>query len=74
MIEEAKGTASSEAQRLIASAHDEVSLETTRARESLRREVGELAVEGASRLLGREIDARTHADLLDKLSAEVARG
>jgi F-type H+-transporting ATPase subunit b len=74
MIEEAKGTASSEAQRLIASAHEEVSLETTRARESLRREVGELAVEGASRLLGREIDPRTHADLLDKLSAEVARG
>ena len=70
MIEEAKGTASSEAQRLIASAHEEVSLETTRARESLRREVGELAVEGASRLLGREIDARTHADLLDKLSAD----
>ena len=74
MIEEAKGTASSEAQRLIASAHEEVNLETTRARESLRREVGELAVEGASRLLGREIDPRTHADLLDKLSAEVARG
>jgi F-type H+-transporting ATPase subunit b len=74
MIEEAKGTASAEAQRLIASAHEEVGLETTRARESLRREVGELAVEGASRLLGREIDPRTHADLLDKLSAEVARG
>jgi F-type H+-transporting ATPase subunit b len=74
MIEEAKGTASSEAQRLIASAHEEVNLETTRARESLRREVGELAVEGASRLLGREIDPRTHAELLDKLSAEVARG
>jgi F-type H+-transporting ATPase subunit b len=74
MIEEAKGTASSEAQRLIAGAREEVSLETTRARESLRREVGELAVAGASRLLGREIDPRTHADLLDKLSAEVARG
>src|ERR1700689_2377313 len=71
MIEEAKGTASSEAQRLIASAHEEVNLETTRARESLRREVGELAVEGASRLLGREIDPRTHAELLDKLPAEI---
>jgi len=30
----------------------------TRARESLRREVGRLAVEGASRLIGREIDPR----------------
>jgi F-type H+-transporting ATPase subunit b len=74
MIEEAKGTASAEAQRLLAGARQEVTLEATRARESLRREVGELAVEGASRLLGREIDPRTHADLLDKLSAEVARG
>jgi F-type H+-transporting ATPase subunit b len=74
MIEEAKGTASTEAQRLIAGAHEEVTLETTRARESLRREVGELAVEGASRLLGREIDAKAHAQLLDQLAAEVGRG
>ena len=74
IVEEAKGTASSEAQRLVAQAHDEVARETTRAREGLRQEVGKLAVEGASRLLGREIDAKTHADLLDKLAAEVARG
>jgi F-type H+-transporting ATPase subunit b len=74
IVEEAKGTASSEAQRLVAQAHDEVSRETTRAREGLRWEVGKLAVEGASRLLGREVDAKTHAELLDKLAAEVANG
>jgi F-type H+-transporting ATPase subunit b len=74
IVEEAKGTASSEAQRLVAQAHDEVARETTRAREGLRQEVGKLAVEGASRLLGREIDAKTHAELLDKLASEVARG
>jgi F-type H+-transporting ATPase subunit b len=74
IVEEAKGTASSEAQRLLAQAQDEVARETTRAREGLRQEVGKLAVEGASRLLGREIDAKTHADLLDKLAAEVAGG
>ena len=74
IVEEAKGTASSEAQRLVDQAHDEVARETTRAREGLRQEVGKLAVEGASRLLGREIDARTHAELLDQLAAEVARG
>ena len=74
MIDEAKGTASTEAQRLIAQARDEAARESTRAREGLRREVGKLAVEGASRLLGREIDAKTHAELLDKLAAEVARG
>jgi F-type H+-transporting ATPase subunit b len=74
IVEEAKGTASTEAQRLVSAAHDEVARETTRAREGLQREVGKLAVEGASRLLGREIDAKTHADLLDKFAAEVARG
>jgi F-type H+-transporting ATPase subunit b len=74
IVEEAKGTAASEAQRMIAHAHEEVALETTRAREGLRHEVGKLAIAGASRLLEREIDPRTHAELLDKLSAEVARG
>src|ERR1700688_3951558 len=74
IVEDAKGTASSEAQRLVTQAHEEVTRETTRAREGLRQEVGKLAVEGASRLLGREIDAKTHAELLDKLAAEVARG
>jgi F-type H+-transporting ATPase subunit b len=74
MIEEAKGAASSEAQRLVAQAHEEAARESSRAREGLRQEVGKLAVEGASRLLGREIDAKTHAELLDKLAAEVSRG
>jgi F-type H+-transporting ATPase subunit b len=74
MIEEAKGTASSEAQRLVALAREEAVLESTRAREGLRREVGRLAVEGASRLIEREIDAAKHAELLEKLAAEVARG
>ena len=45
-----------------------------RARDSLRREIGSLAVAGASRLLEREIDAKAHAQLLDKLAEEIARG
>jgi F-type H+-transporting ATPase subunit b len=74
IVEEAKGTASGEAARLVAQARDEVTRETTKAREGLARDVGRLAVEGASRLLEREIDPKTHAELLDKLAAEVARG
>ena len=74
MVEEAKGTASTEARRVVAQAQDEAARESTRAREALSHEVGRLAVEGASRLLGREIDAKTHAQLLDQLAAEVARG
>jgi F-type H+-transporting ATPase subunit b len=74
MVEEAKGAATGEAQRIVAQAQDEVARETTRAREQLSKEVGKLAVAGASRLLAREIDPKTHADLLDKLAAEVAGG
>jgi F-type H+-transporting ATPase subunit b len=74
IVEEARGTASSEAQRLMAQAREEVGRESSRAREGLRQEVGKLAIEGASRLLEREIDPRAHAELLDQLAAEVARG
>ncbi len=37
-------------------------------------EAAGLAVFGASKLLGREIDAKAHADLLDKLALEIERG
>jgi len=73
VIDEAKATAIAEGQRLVSEARAEVQLEQSRAREQLRREVGTLAVAGASQLLGREIDARTHADLLEKLAADIER-
>jgi F-type H+-transporting ATPase subunit b len=74
IIEEAKATAQSEAQRIVTQAHEEIALDTTKARESLRKQVANLAVQGASRLLEREIDPKTHAQLLDKLDLEVANG
>ena len=48
-----------------------LALEAIRARESLRREVATLAVTTASKLLEREIDARTHADLISKLATQI---
>ena len=71
LVEQAKSAASSEAARLVAAAQQQIELDTTRARESLRREVAGIAVRAASKLLGREIDARTHADLLDKFTAQI---
>ena len=56
MAEEARGVASAEAERLIASARQEATLESTRAREELRKETASLAVFGATKLLGREIE------------------
>lgn len=74
LVEEARGTAIAEGQRLIAEAQQEVALESTRAREQLRKEVVSLAVAGTSRLLNKEIDARAHADLLERLAVEIERG
>jgi F-type H+-transporting ATPase subunit b len=71
MIEEAKAAATHEGQRLIASAQEQIELEATHARESLRKDVAQLAVDTASKLLEREIDARKHADLLNQLAAQI---
>jgi F-type H+-transporting ATPase subunit b len=70
-IEAAKGSATSEGARLIAAAQQQIELESTRARESLRHDVGKLAVQAAAKLLQREIDPRAHADLIDKLAAQI---
>lgn len=71
IVEQARTTATQEGQRLVASAQQQIGLETSRARESLRREVGEIAVAAASKLLEREIDARAHQELISKLAAQI---
>jgi F-type H+-transporting ATPase subunit b len=71
MVESAKVTALQEGDRLVAAAKQQIELETTRAREELRREVARLTVASASKLLGREIDAAKHADILNKLATEI---
>jgi F-type H+-transporting ATPase subunit b len=71
LIEQAKTQAKTEADRIAVGARDEVAREVLRAREDLRKQVGELAVIGASKILKREIDAKAHADVLKDLAARV---
>ncbi|HUK01730.1 MAG TPA: F0F1 ATP synthase subunit B [Steroidobacteraceae bacterium] len=71
MVEQAKSTAGAEGQRLLAAAQQQIQLEATHVRETLRKDVAELAIETAAKLLEREIDPRTHADLLNKLAAQI---
>jgi F-type H+-transporting ATPase subunit b len=73
-IEAAKATAASEGARIVASARAETNTETSRARDALRKEFGGAVVAGAARLLEREIDPKSHAQLLDKLADEIGRG
>jgi F-type H+-transporting ATPase subunit b len=74
MVDEARVAASAEGQRLVAEAKQEVALQSHRAREQLRQDVAALVVAGTSQLIGREVDARAHADLLEKLAREIERG
>ena len=70
LVEQAKGTATSEGQRLVEAAKQQIELEASHAREALRREVAAIAIGAATKVLEREIDARTHADLLSKLATQ----
>jgi len=67
-LEAAKQAAQGEGARIVAAARDEAASETNRARDQLRKEFGSMVVIGTSRLLEREVDAKTHAQLLDKLA------
>ncbi|MFO7278043.1 MAG: F0F1 ATP synthase subunit B [Pseudomonadota bacterium] len=71
MIEQAKSAAAAEGQRLVAAAQQQIELEASQARENLRRDVAQLAVRTAAKLLEREIDERAHADLINKLAAQI---
>jgi F-type H+-transporting ATPase subunit b len=67
IIDEAKEQANEERARIVASAQTEIEQETNRAREELRASVARLAVEGATKILKKEVDEKSHANILDDL-------
>lgn len=71
IVEEAKNQAKIEGDRIIAGSKAEIDQEVFRAKEQLRTQVSAIALAGAGKILGREIDAKAHNDLLDKLVAEI---
>ena len=71
IIDEARKAASLEGEKALASAKSQIDLESNRARDALRGQVVSLAVAGAKRVLEKEIDAKTHGDLLDQLAAKL---
>ncbi len=71
IVEESKSTARSEGERLKEAASSEIEQEVVSARESLRKQVGALAVEGASRILKREVDSNAHAEVIDDLVTQI---
>jgi F-type H+-transporting ATPase subunit b len=71
MVEEAKGKATVEADKIIAAARAEAEQESVKARQVLRERVAGLAVKGAEQILKREVNAGVHAELLSRLKAEL---
>ncbi|WP_426661697.1 F0F1 ATP synthase subunit B [Rhodanobacter aciditrophus] len=71
ILDKARADAIVEINRLKAAAQDDIAAMAQQAREQLRERVGALAVQGASKIVQREVDASTHKALLDQLAAEV---
>jgi F-type H+-transporting ATPase subunit b len=65
VADDAKDHARIEAERIVAAARADIDQEINRAKEQLRVAVSELAVAGAARILEKEVDAKTHARLLE---------
>lgn len=71
IIEEAKGKAAEEGNKIVAAARVEADQQTVKAREALREQVAVLAVKGAEQILRKEVNAGVHADLLARLKTEL---
>jgi F-type H+-transporting ATPase subunit b len=71
VVEDGKAQARIEGERIIAQAQAEIDREINAAREQLRREVAVLALAGAERVLGSEVNRDAHKQLLDQLAAEL---
>lgn len=71
LVDEARERATIEANKIIAQAKADAQQQVIQARDALREQVAVLAVKGAEQILKREIDASAHAQLLDKLKAEL---
>jgi F-type H+-transporting ATPase subunit b len=71
IVDESKGDARVEAERIIAGANAEIEQEANRAREQLRKEVVALAIAGAEKILKKEVDAKVHENSLKELAAQL---
>lgn len=71
IVDESKSAARVEGDKLVDQAKGEIEQQLNEARESLRKEVVQLALSGAEKVLMQEVDAKVHAAALDKLAAQL---
>lgn len=71
IVEQGKTDGEAARKSQLEAARAEIDVEINRAREELRGQVAKIAVAGAEKVLGREIDANAHRDILGKLASEL---
>jgi F-type H+-transporting ATPase subunit b len=71
IVDESKDTARIEGDRILNSAKAEIEQEANRARDELKSQVAGVALAGAAKIIGREIDDKAHTDLLDELVSRI---
>ena len=71
IVAEGKDAGVKERERQLAAAKAEIEQETSKAREELRGQVSAIAVASAEKILRREIDSKSHEDILGKLAQEI---
>jgi F-type H+-transporting ATPase subunit b len=71
LVEEAKTQAKQEGQRIVSMAQGDIAKEISQAKEGLKNQLASLAMTGAEKIIQRNLDAKTHHDLLNELAAEM---
>ena len=71
IVDDGKAEGVKERERQLAAATSEIEQEANRAREELRGQVSAIAIASAEKILRREIDGKSHEDILNKLAAEL---
>jgi len=71
VVEESKGTAKLEGEKMIESARAQIEQEIQHAKETLRKEVSSLALKAAEQILQEEVDKAKHKDMISKVSQQL---
>ncbi len=71
IVADGKDAGVKERERQLAAAKAEIEQEANKAREELRGQVSAIAIASAEKILNREIDSKSHQDILGKLAQEL---
>ena len=72
IVEESKDTAKKEGERLLLAAKAQIEQEMQQAKEGLRQQVADLALNAAEQILNAEIDKTKHQDIITKVSNQLS--